>query len=130
MSVKGRAIAKVAIKAVVGGLQLAGVLWAAGFWFGMGQRHGEKEADWVDDIVDKAITKRIMKRDLKDFVRENQIKKGEKKEMFNRLFNLFAQSKNENLSSLEFSEKVDDILSDYRKEPEPLKEVKKEESEE
>lgn len=130
MSAKGTMIAKGAVKAVVGGLQLMAFIWATGFWFGMGQRHGEKEADLIDDMVDRAITKHIMKKDLKEFVRENQLKKGERKEMFNRLFAMRNRARNEGWSDEEYIEEVEDILMDYKKAPPQPTEVKKEDTEE
>mgnify|MGYP007069927382 CR=1 FL=1 len=124
MSAKGRIIAK----AVLGGIELAAFLWATGFWFGMGQRHGEKEADWIDDLYENAAMKHAYKRALKDFVKENHLSKQQRKEMFNRLFQNYRRAKAEDWGQDEINYAEEAVLEDYVKPP--TEAVKKEEEKE
>ena len=122
MSVKAKIIAK----AVIGGIQAAALLWATGFWVGMGLRHGQKEADWLDDMADDAITKHAYKQVLKDFMKENKLSKKERKEMFNRMFQIRRQAKAEGWTQGEIEDAEADILVDYQKTPPAAKEEEKE----
>lgn len=118
MSIKSTLIVKGAVKAtkvIGGGLMTAATIWAVGYFLGMGQRDGEKASDMTDELIDRAVSKHYYRKVLKDFIKKNQLRKGEAKELFNRLFTTNRRAKNECWSDEEFNDEINAVLGDYQK---------------